>query len=192
MWGPSKKLTVQLASSQLLQRRCIAIEKVRISTIRVRVRILPNGLIRPASRNGTWSASIPRKDQGRFRIERCTVTRASRPPVVRAVNQRIPPGAAVIGRHETLDPGDHGGLAEAVARGSRRVVLDVEHAGQRDAVVRPASAVSEEVASLRRTGAFVWVCKVIAAADQACTGRAAVVGREGGILVGCAFCRLFG
>ena len=93
------------------------------------------------------------------------IARAGRPPVVCAVNQRIASGAAVVGIHEALDPRHHGGLAEAVARGARRVVLDVEHARERDAVARPASAVGEEEIGLRRARAEIRMCKVVAASD---------------------------
>ena len=46
--------------------------------------------------------------------------------------------------HEIGDPRHHGGLAQAVAGGAGRVVFDVQHARERDAVAAPAAAVGEE------------------------------------------------
>ena len=97
----------------------------------------------------------------------------------------------MIGVNEARDPSDHGRLAEAIARGARGVVLDVEHAGERDAVTGPAAAVREEEVGLRRAGAEIGVGEVVAAADETGAGGAGVVGGEGGILVGCSFCSLF-
>ena len=50
----------------------------------------------------------------------------------------------MIGVDETFDPGYHSGGTEAVARGAVRVVFDVEHPGEGDAVRGPAPTVSEE------------------------------------------------
>ena len=184
-------MSTALASSQLLQTRRIPIKKIRVPTIRIRIRILPNRLKRPAPRNRTRGASVPCQHQGRERVERSRIPCTSRPPVIRAVDQRIPSSGTVIGIHEARDPRDHGRLAETIACGARRVVLDVEHAGERDAVAGPTAAVCEEEVSLRRAGAGVGVSKVVAAADEAGAGCAAVVRGEGRVLIGCSFRGLF-
>ena len=93
----------------------------------------------------------------------------------------------MVRRHETLDPGDHRGGAQPVAGRSRRVVFDVEHAREGDAVRGPAAAVGEEEVRLGRAGAGVRVCEVVAAADEAGGGGARVVRGEGGVDVGGSF-----
>ena len=114
------------------------------------------------------------------------------PPIIRTIDNRIPRRLRMIRVHEILDPGDHGGRAEAVARRAVRVVLDVEHAGQGDAVTGPAAAVGEEVVGLRGAAAGVRVGEVVAAADETGGGGAVVVGGEGGVDVVGAFCCLGG
>lgn len=80
-----------------------------------------------------------------------------------------------------MNPGDHGRLAEAVANRARRVVFDVEHAGEGDAVFGPATAVGEEVVGLGRAGAAIGVGEVVAAADEFGGGGAGVVAGEAGV-----------
>lgn len=101
-------------------------------------------------------------------MERFAVARALGPPVGGAVDHRIPLGLAVVGVDEVLDPRHHGGRAEVEARGAGGVVLDVEHAGEGDAVVGPAAAVRDEVGRLGAAGAGVRVREVVAAAEEAC------------------------
>lgn len=108
-------------------------------------------------------------------MKRCAIARALAPPIIRAIDDGVARRSAVIRAHETLDPSDHGGGGETVAGRARGVVFDVEHAGEGDAVVGPAAAVREEVGRLRRAGGFVGVREVVAAADEACGGGAAVV-----------------
>lgn len=76
---------------------------------------------------------------------------------------------------ELLDPR----LAGAVG-------FEVQHAGQRLAVVGPAAAVFDEEFRLRG-GAAVAVREVVAAAQEACFARAGVVGGEFGVFVRGAF-----
>lgn len=123
-------------------------------------------------------------------MEGCAVARARGPPIVGAVDQRISRRLAVVGVDEILDPGDHGGLGEAVTGRARGVVFDVQHAGEGDAVARPATPVGEEVVGLRRAGAGVGVREVVAPADQAGGRGPAVVGGKAGVNVAGAFGRL--
>lgn len=86
----------------------------------------------------------------------------------------------MVGVNEVLDPGHHrrGGEAETGCAGG--VVLDVEHAGEGDAILGPAAAVGEEIGCLRGAGGGTGVGKVVAAADKARVGGAGVLGGEGG------------
>ena len=88
---------------------------------------------------------------------------------------------------EVLHPRHHGRLAQPVARRPAGVVLDVQHARQRDAVAAPAAPVLDEVRGLRGAGAGVRVREVVAAADEAGVGRARVVAAEAGVDVVGAF-----
>lgn len=58
-------------------------------------------------------------------MESSTIARASVPPVVGGVDHRIPSRSAVVGVDEILDPGYHGRMAQPVAGGAVRIVLDV-------------------------------------------------------------------
>lgn len=75
---------------------------------------------------------------------------------------------------EAGDPGDHGGLREAVAGGGAG--LEIEHARESNAVRGPAAAVVVEVGGLRRAGGGGRASKVVATADEAGVGRPRVVG----------------
>lgn len=93
---------------------------------------------------------------------------------------------------EIRDPAHHRRGAEAVAGRARRVVLDVEHAGQGDAVGGPAAAVGEEEIRLGGAGGGGGACEVVAAPDERGGCGAGVVRGEGGVGVGCAFGGLMG
>jgi hypothetical protein len=94
--------------------------------------------------------------------------------------------------HEICDPGDHGGGAEAVAGCARRIVFDIEHAGEGPAVGGPAAAVGEEEGCLCGAGAGGGVGKVVAAAEEGGAGGAGVVRGERGVDVAGAFGGLWG
>jgi hypothetical protein len=114
-------------------------------------------------------------------MESCTVAGALIPPVGSGVYHGIDTGLSVISVAEVLDPGDHGGVAEAITGGSRRVVLDVEHPGEGNSIARPATAVGEEVVGLSGARAGCRVSKVVAATDEAGSGGTGVVLGKGGI-----------
>ena len=172
--------TLALTKSKLLQLIQAAIEDIRVPTIRITITILPNGLEWPPSRDRARRTRIARQHQRTKLVKRLAVPRAGAPPIRRTVDHRIHPRLAVVRRDEALDPGHHRRGRQAVAGCARRVVLDVQHAGERDAVLGPAAAVREEVRRLRGAGARVGVCEVVAAADEACFGGAGVLRGEGG------------
>lgn len=86
----------------------------------------------------------------------------------------------MVGVDEVIDPGHHRRGRQAEAGRAGGVVLDVEHAGEGDAVPGPAAAVGEEVGCLRGAGGGAGVREVVAAADEAGIGGAGVLGGEGG------------
>lgn len=86
----------------------------------------------------------------------------------------------MVGVDEVLDPGDHCRGGEAVAGCAGGVVLDIEHAGEGDAILGPTAAVGEEVVGLRSTGRRVRVRKVVTTADETSLGGAGVLRRERG------------
>lgn len=126
------------------------------------------------------------EDQGVGVDEGVGVARAGRPPRRVGVDQGVHAGLGVVGVAEVLDPGDGGAGRE------HAVALEVEHAGEGDAVTGPAAAVGEEVVRLRGTRARVQVGEVVAAADQASIGGTAVMGAETGVLVSRSLGRLRG
>ena len=108
-------------------------------------------------------------------MKRCALARALAPPVIGTVNHRVPGRLAVIRGHKILDPADHGGLTEAVARRAIGVVFDVEHAGKGDTIAGPAPAVRKEIGRLRTAAAFVGVGEVVSTTDKARIRSARVV-----------------
>ena len=114
-------------SGQLLQLGQIPIELIRVSTIRISIRVLPDSLIGPSARNRARRASVPSQHKRRGSTERLTVSGAGSPPIIGRIDQWIPPCFAVVGVDEVLDPGYHCGSAKPVAGRARGVVFDVEH-----------------------------------------------------------------
>ena len=145
--------------------RKIAIELVRIAAVSVRVRILPNRLVGPAARNRPGGAPVPRQHERTGGVEGGALARALTPPIVGGVDQGVARCLGMVLRHEALDPGNHGRLAQTIAGGAAGVVLYVEHAGQCDAVARPAAAMGEEECRLCTPGAGVRVSEVVTASD---------------------------
>jgi hypothetical protein len=159
---------------QPLQPRLIPIEHITITPIRIGIRILPDGLIRPAARNRARRTSPPRQHQRTRVLERRAIPCAGPPPAEIRVDDGIPPRQAVVLVREGLDPGDGlGGGETAAARD-----FEVEHAGQRDAVGGPAAAVRDEERCLHGAGGGAGLCEVVAAADEAGGRGAAVVRGE--------------
>lgn len=173
-----------LTGSNLLQLGQITVEDVIISTISVAIRFLPDGLIRPAARYCAGRTVVVCQNQRAQSVECARIASALFPPVCGAVDHGIRLGLGVISIDEILNPGNHCGLAQAVAGGTRRVILDIQHARKSPSITGPSSSVGEEEVSLSGTGAFIRVGKVIAATNEACFSRTGVVRRERGINVG--------
>ena len=171
------------ASSQLPQVIKTPVEDVRVPAVRVRVRVLPDCLVRPAARDGAGRARVPRQHERVGRDEGVGIARAAGPPRRVGVQHRVPARAGVVPVAEGLDPRHHGGRGQAPARRAA-LGLEVQHARECDAVAGPAAAVGDEVVRLRGGGGLARVGEVVAAADEAGLGGAGVVGGEGGVGVG--------
>lgn len=156
----------------------------------VTIRVLPDGIIAPTSRELSDRAGIASNDERTGRGKLAAVSSAGFPPACRGVDQRIAAGARVVGVDKVGDPVDHAGRGEAVAGGTARVVLHVEHSGQCDAIARPPAAIGEEVLGLSGPGRAGWLSEVIASSNQFRICRACVVAAELGVLVRRTLCRL--
>lgn len=181
---PSTHLRTLSKSLQPIQ---ASVEHIRVATIRIRIRILPNSLIRPATRDRSDGAGPPGQHERVGRREALGVARALVPPRVVGVDHGVAARLGVVAVREGLDPGHHGRGGEAEAGGLAGNGLEVDHARQGDAVVGPAAAVGEEVIGLGGAGGGVRVGKVVAAADEAGVGGAGVVGGKLGVGVGGSF-----
>lgn len=175
---------------EFLQRGLAAIPKIRVTSIGVLVRVLPEALSGPAAGDGTDRSAVASQNQGVVLAERCAVTGASLPPVRGGVDHGVPASLGLVGLTEVLDPGDHVGLTDPVAFVARWIVFNVQHTGQGLAVVRPTSTMSEEVRGLGGTRATVRVGKVVTTSNQIGLARTFVVTRESLVGVGGAFRRL--
>ena len=145
--------------------------------------VLPDGVELPASRNRAHGAGISRNPQRAPVGEGAAVASALRPPVQGRVDQGPAARQALVRRHEVLDPRHHGALRQAVARVAAGVVLDVQRAGERDAVLGPAAAVVGEVVGLRRARRGRRLGEVVGASDEACRRGAVILGPEFAALV---------
>lgn len=104
--GLFRLLDVGLARRQLLQTRLIPVELVSIPAVGVLVRILPDGLARPAARDGAGATGVAGQDQRIGADEVLGVARARRPPRRVRVKHRVPASLGVVGVAEVTDPGD--------------------------------------------------------------------------------------
>ena len=180
---PSTNFHSPLPTRKPLQARQIPIKEIRIAPISIRVRVLPNRLIRPPAGDRAGGAGVAGQHERVGADKGVGVARAGRPPRRVGVEQRVPARLGVVPVAEGLDPRHHARRAQAPARGGA-LGLEVQHAGERDAVVGPAAAVGEEVVGLGGAGGLAGVRKVVAAADEAGVGGARVVCRELGVGVG--------
>lgn len=174
------------AKSQLLELAKVAVEDVRVAAVGVRVRVLPDGLPRPAAGDLAGRAAPAGEDERVGVDEGVGVARAGLPPRGVGVEHGVDARAGLVAVAEGLDPRHH--LAGRQAPALARVVgLQVQHARQGDAVGRPAAAVRQEVVGLRLTRRLARVREVVAAPDEAGVGRTCVVRRELGVNVRRAF-----
>lgn len=160
--------------------RVRAVEDLRVAPIRVLIAVLPESLIRPAVGDLAHAARVPGQAQRRFLAKRRAVARASLPPVGRRVDDGVLRRLGLVALKEIADPVDHGALREAIAGGSVRVVLNVQHARKGNAIAAPAATVGDKIVGLRRARRAVGQRKVVAAADEACIGRTGVLRVEAG------------
>lgn len=70
-------------------------------------------------------------------------------------------------------------MGEAVAGGAVGVVLDIEHAGEGDAIARPATAVLKKEVGLDGAGRDIRAGKVVTTADEASVGGTDVMVAKG-------------
>ena len=157
-----------LPRCQLLQRRESSIENIRITAIGIRICILPDSLVRPTTRNCANGTTIPCQDKWTCGIESSAISRASGPPIIRAVDHRVASSLGMIGADKALNPGNHCRCAQTIAGSAVGIVLNVQHPWQGDAVARPSSAMGKEVSGLGGAGACVGMRKMVSAADEAC------------------------
>ncbi|KFY92315.1 hypothetical protein V498_05038 [Pseudogymnoascus sp. VKM F-4517 (FW-2822)] len=157
-----------------------AVEHIRVTTVLVGIVVLPDGLERPTRRHGAGRGAIPSQHKRAGAAERRAVPRALGPPISGGVDHWVNASLGVVGVDKVLDPGHHRRRGEAEAGCAGGVVLDVEHAGEGDAVLGPAAAVGDEVGCLRGAGGGAGVGKVVATADEASLGGASVLGGESG------------
>lgn len=94
--------------------------------------------------------------------------------------------------HKITDPADHCRCAQTIARRAVGIVLDIQHSGQCDAVIRPATTMGEEVIRLCGTRACIGLGEMVATANEASRGGTAIVGGEVWVDDGCTFCCLEG
>src|SRR3954451_8936329 len=128
---------------------------------------LPEGVRRPAGRQPADRAGVACDPQRAVTGEPGVVAGAGPPPVGGGVDDRPPAGPPVVLVDERADPAHHRGPRKAVAGSAAvRVVLDVEGARQRLAVLRPGPAVGGEVRRLRGAARLVRQCEVVGPADQ--------------------------
>ena len=167
-----------------------AVEDVGVAAVGVGVVVLPDGLVSPAAGHGAGGAGPASEPEGVGVLEDLGVAGARLPEAQVGVDDGVAAGAGVVAVAEGLDPVDHGGLRDAVARRKAGVVLHVEGTGEGDAIGRPAAAVIDEPVSLGGAAGAVGAAKVVAATDQAGVGGASVVGRELGVLVAGTLSRL--
>src|SRR5699024_9496141 len=133
-----------------------------------RAGVLPEGVVGPTAGQGPDLAGVARDPQRVGVVECGAVSRAPRPPVVVTVDDGVTAGQLLIGGDEVVDPIHQTtrGLAVAVVVGAVRVVLDVQHAGQRFAVGGPATTVLDEEAGLFGATGGVGVAEVVGPADH--------------------------
>lgn len=171
-------LIATLSRRQLLQLGEVAIEPICIAAISVRVCILPNRLKGPSARDRPDRTPIACQHERTRGVECSTLAGALTPPVVGAVDHGVARRLGVILGDERLDPGNHFGLAKPVAGRTVGVVLDVEHARERDAILGPAAAMGEEKCRLCAASARVRVGEMVTASDQTGACCSAVMAGE--------------
>lgn len=167
-----------LRLGNLLEASLVAVKRLRVAAKRVLRVELPESMRLPASRQLTNLISVPGHRQ-RALTERGAAARAGVPPVGRRVDERVDALRRLVRLDKVRDPRHHVVGREAVAGVALGRVLNVEHAGERDAVVGPPAAVADKVLGLLGAARRRGLAKVVAAAEEA-GGRGALVVRAEG------------
>ena len=105
-----KRAPVLTGVGNLLKSSNVAVKGIRITTPGRRVRVLPEGVEAPASRERADGASIARDDERALAAKGGAVARALRPPAGRGVDERVDARGGVVRVDKVVDPADHGAL----------------------------------------------------------------------------------
>lgn len=124
-------------------------------SLSVGVIILPNSVVRPATRRCTGGTTISSEHQWVGVDESVRVASAGRPPRGVGVEKGINTRLSVVGVAEVLDPGYSGAGREYAT------TLKIEHTGECDAIAGPPTAVSKEVVRLSGAGAGVLITHLV-------------------------------
>src|SRR5437868_4742173 len=112
--GPRAAASAARSAREGLQAVERAVEAVLVAGEYARVGVLPDGLERPARRQGADARRVARDPQ-RVVAERGVVAGAQGPPAGRRVEHRVAAGARLDGTGDGADPADHRRVAQAVA-----------------------------------------------------------------------------
>lgn len=123
-------------------------EVVGVASVFIDGIVLPDGVVRPFTKDFADSGAPSSENQGVLFIKGGAVTGASLPPIRRGVDHRIAIGQVVVGVGEVLDPAHHFLGGEAKALWLVGGLFEVEHTGQGAPVSSPAAAVLDEELSL--------------------------------------------
>lgn len=140
-------------------------------------------MVWPATWCGSRAGGPAGEDEGVGSAERLGVSGAGLPPVGRGVDHGVAASFGAVAVGEGLDPGNHGAGAEAVALGLAGGSLEINHTGEGDTIVGPATTVGKEVIALSG-GRAVRVGEVITTTDELVVGSTGVLAVEGGGLEG--------
>lgn len=140
-------------------------------------------MVWPATWWGSRAGGPAGEDERDGGTESLGVSGAGLPPVGRGVDHGITASFGVVAVGEGLDPGNHGAGAEAIALGLAGGSLEINHAGEGDAIVGPATTVGEEVIALSGSRG-VRVGEVITTTNELVVSSTGVLAVEGGGLEG--------
>ena len=160
------------------------VPEIRVAAVAVRVRVLPDALVGPATGDSTNGARILSQHQRVICAEGSAAAGTGVPPVSGGVDHGIATRLAVVGLAEVLDPCNHIGFAQPVAGRTGWVILDIEHAGQGLAIGGPATPVGKEELGLGCTGTGVRVSKMITTPNKTGIGCTLVMAGEGAVDIG--------
>lgn len=164
-----------------------SIPDVRVATVSVGVRILPEALVGPTTRDGTHGAGVASQDERIVLAKGSAASSASIPPIGSGIDHRVSTRLAPIRLAKVFDPGDHRRCAQPVAGRAGGIVFNVQHSRQGNAIVGPPSPVSQEEIGLGGARAGVGVGKVVATTDEPSIRGTGVMARKATVNVSGAF-----